>query len=402
MRVVIVGGGASGLVAAIYAKRNGNDVIIVEKNNRCGKKILSTGNGRCNYWNQDQDISHYHSDTPQALNWIMTEENQREILSFFENLGMVSRIKNGYYYPYSNQASTVQSLLLKEVDRLGIERKENFLVQAIKKVDSIFLVQSQEETIEVDEVILATGSKASLSEGEGNGYCLATSFGHSFVPLFPSLVSLKGEGPYFKQWDGIRAEVIASLFIDGKKVKEEEGEVQLTSYGVSGICVFNLSRFVGVALSHHQKVTLHLQFMPFLSSKEEAYSWFQKKRKVPLSLETLLEGFLNHKLVEIILKRAHLSKEKTWDECEMRERESLIKILFDFEVPIVGTNSFQKAQVCRGGVPLSEIHYETMESKLVPGLFLTGELLDVDGDCGGYNLGFAWISGMIAGKGVGK
>jgi len=402
MKVAIVGGGASGLVAAITAARNGADVTILERNSDCGKKLLITGNGKCNYWNLDQDLSHYHSENLNCLKQLFTEENKQKVDDFFTSLGIVPMIKNGYYYPYSNQATSIKSALLKAIELFNVKVIHNFYVEEIKKEKESFCINPKKENLLFDKVILSTGSKACPKTGsDGNGYTLAASFHHSIVLVLPSLVQLKGNGNYFKDWDGVRINVSLTLFVDGILEKEEMGEIQLTNYGISGICTFNVSGAVSKALSRGKKVVIKINFCPFLP-KEDFLSWFSKRNE-GLGLETiedLLEGFLNYKLIHVILKQVGFTKNKKWSELSLDEAKYLSRWITEFSIEITDTNGFEKAQVCSGGVSLEEVNLNTMESLKEKGLYMTGELLDVDGDCGGYNLGFAWISGMIAGNGV--
>lgn len=404
MKIVVVGGGASGLVSAIYGAKNNDEVIILERNSSCAKKILVTGNGRCNYWNMDQEISHYHSSSLEKMDTIITKNHQEEILEFFNNLGIVPKIKNGYYYPYSNQATSIKNALLNEVKRLNIEVIEDFFVERIEKEQDKFYLYSSSKKIDADKVILATGSKACPKTGsDGNGYYLAKNFGHSLVPVLPSLVQLKGNENYFKEWDGVRADVELSLIYENEKLKEETGEIQLTDYGISGICTFNISGLASKLLYEGKIPQVKINFCPFIE-KENFENWLEKRNIVMTSptIEELLEGFLNYKLIIALLKKCHISKTEEWDHLMSLKKQELISSLTELTFEITDTNSFDKAQVCSGGIPLAEVNLDTLESKKVEGLYLVGELLDVDGDCGGYNLGFAWISGMIAGKGASK
>lgn len=404
MKIIVVGGGASGLVAAIYAAKNNNEVIVLERNSSCAKKILITGNGRCNYWNMDQEIFHYHSSSLEKMNTIITKNNQEEILEFFNNLGIVPKIKNGYYYPYSNQATSIKNALLNEVKRLNIEIIEDFFVERIEKEQEKFYIYSASRKLDADKVILSTGSKACPKTGsDGNGYYLARNFGHSIIPVLPSLVQLKGNENYFKEWDGVRADVELSLIYENEKLKEETGEIQLTDYGISGICTFNISGLVSKLLYERKTPQVKINFCPFIE-KENFESWLEKRNIVMNhpTIEELLEGFLNYKLIISLLKKCHISKIEEWNHLDFQKKQELISSLTELTFEITDTNSFDKAQVCSGGIPLTEVNLDTLESKKVEGLYLAGELLDVDGDCGGYNLGFAWISGMIAGKGVSK
>ena len=396
-KIVIIGGGASGLVAALTAKNNDNEVIILERNSSCGKKILATGNGKCNYWNSDQDISHYHSTNEELLKTLITEEIKEESLTFFDDLGIYPKIKNGYYYPFSNQATTIKNILLSEVENKNIIIKHNFLVEKIIKQNNFFEIQGADEMIKADKVIIATGSKASPKTGsDGIGYKLLTSLGHTIIEPLPALVQLKTTGSYLKSWAGIRTDVVVSLYEDNTLIKEEQGEIQLTDYGISGICIFNLSRYAAIGLNNNKKEIIKINFLPFIKEEKELLELLTKTNK---PIKRCLEGILNNKLVEVILKQAKIPERKKYIELTKEEKNHLTTYLTEFEVELIGTNSFEQAQVCSGGVPLTEINLKTCESRLIKDLFIVGELLDVDGDCGGYNLTVAWITGMLAGKG---
>ena len=398
-QVVIIGGGASGLTAAITAARNGKDVTIIEKNNKCGKKLLITGNGKCNFWNQDQNINHYHSSTPDILKNFITKERQNTVLNFFDSLGLVPKIKNGYYYPFSNQASSIQNILLQECQKLNIQIINDVNVEEIIKKDC-FIINPNKENIKTKNIILATGSKAAPKTGsDGSGYDLAKKLGHSIIPPLPSLVQLKGNETYFKNWSGIRCDVIANLYIDNTFAKKELGEIQLTDYGVSGICIFNLSSKAAIALNNHQKVTLKINFMPFTQNPKQYLKTLNQNAYKKIISE-LLEGFLHYKLIDIILKKANIKRNIPLNTLSENELNNLIKTLTEFELKINMTHTLDHAQVCSGGVPLTEINSQTLESLKTKNLYFTGEIIDIDGDCGGYNLGWAWMSGIIAGKNV--
>ena len=398
-QVVIIGGGASGLTAAITAARNGKDVTIIEKNNKCGKKLLITGNGKCNFWNQDQNINHYHSSTPDILKNFITKERQNSVLNFFNSLGLVPKIKNGYYYPFSNQASSIQNILLQECQKLNIQIINNVNVEEIIKKDC-FIINPNKENIKAKNIILAAGSKAAPKTGsDGSSYELAKKLGHSIIHPLPSLVQLKGNETYFKNWSGIRCEVIANLYIDNTFAKKELGEIQLTDYGVSGICIFNLSSKAAIALNNHQKVTLKINFMPFTQTPKQ-YLKTLNQNAYKKTISELLEGFLHYKLIDIILKKANIKRNIPLNTLSENELNNLIKTLTEFELKINMTHTLDHAQVCSGGVPLTEINSQTLESLKTKNLYFTGEIIDIDGDCGGYNLGWAWMSGIIAGKNV--
>ena len=399
--IVIVGGGASGLISAIHAKTSNNKVTVLERNSSCGKKILATGNGKCNYWNIDQNIKHYHSNNEELLEQIITKEIQDKVINFFNSLGIVPKIKNGYYYPFSNQATTIKNALLNEVKKKDIEIRQDFLVESIEKEDNHFIIKSSNEIIKADKVIIATGSCASPKTGsDGIGYKLLRRLSHTVIEPKPALVQLKTTGNFLKEWAGIRTDVKVSLYENDKLIKEESGEIQLTDYGISGICVFNLSRYVSIGLEKNLNEEVMINFLPFI--EKNPYEYLTNLLKNNYSVKTQLENILNNKLVAVILNKTNIDENKSFNNLREDEKVRLINNLISFKAKVIGTNSFDQAQVCSGGIPLTEIDLTTMESKLVKGLYIVGELLDVDGDCGGYNLGFAWMSGIKAGIGCSK
>ena len=392
--VVIIGGGASGLAAAISAARLGATVTILEKNNKCGKKLLITGNGRCNFWNEDQDIVHYHSCNKDLLAEFL--DNDDYVLKFFDSLGIVYNNKGGCYYPFSNQALTVQNILVTECQRLGVEIIYNFDVFKVEKKDCFFI----NDKIKAKKVIVASGSKAASKTGsDGFGYDIALGFGHKITKVLPSLVQLKGDEDFFKKWSGIRVLSEVKLYENGKFIKKEFGELQLTDYGLSGICIFNLSGIVSSGLDKNFKEVVGINFMPWTN---DALGELKKldKESFHKNISEILEGFLNYKLVDIVLKKAGIRRDIYLSNLSKDEMERLLKSLTDFKIDVFSTNSFEKAQVCQGGVSLKEINSKTMESLKVKNSFFIGEVVDIDGDCGGYNLGWAWISGIKAGRSV--
>lgn len=400
--VVIIGGGASGIIASIYAAKRGYNVIILERNSTCCKKILITGNGKCNYFNDDWNLKHYQTNSVEKIATVINDENKKEILLFFNKIGIVPKIKNGYYYPYSNQAVSIKTNLLREATLNGVVIKNDCFVEKVEKKDNHFLINVNEEIIVADAVIMATGSKACPKTGsDGNGYTLAESFGHTVVPVLPSLVSLKTKGKFLKEWSGIRTDVNISLYVDGVKLKEEYGEIQLTDYGISGICVFNLSSLANINLAKERKVLVKINFIPWVVSINTFINFIDNQyNKNKKDIMSLLEGILNYKLVSVLLKEIGVNLDTTFNDLTSNDLEKIYKQLSQFELEIIGSQDYDKAQVCSGGVSLLEVDMNTMQSKLVDDLYFTGEILDVDGDCGGYNLAFAWVSGMIAGKEV--
>ncbi|MDD3341619.1 MAG: aminoacetone oxidase family FAD-binding enzyme [Bacilli bacterium] len=404
MKTIVIGAGASGLVAAIYAAKGQGKVLLLERNPMCGKKILITGNGKCNYFNEDMSISNYYTENKDILEKIITKQNIKEILSFFDTLGIVPKIKNGYYYPYSNLAVTVREALELEAKMLKVEIKNNFYVEEVTQRGAQFVINPQKENLIADNLVLATGSKSFPKTGsDGVGYDFVKGLGHHVNKPLPALVPLKLETSYLKEWAGIRCDAKVSLFINKNMVAKEEGEIQLTNYGISGICIFNISHFVSKALEKGQDISLTINFLPFLPSAEiVSYLEDRNKKVKERTLEQLLEPLVHYKLVRIILKECHLPLAKHFEECTEKEKQKLGNCLSTFPLKVIGTESFDKAQVCVGGVPMDEVNPSTLESLRTKNLYIIGELLDVNGKCGGYNLSHAWITGMLAGKKIGE
>ncbi len=399
--IIVIGGGASGLVAAITAARKGSRVTILEKNNKCGKKLLLTGNGRCNYWNETQELSKYHSQDIDIFSQIY-QAKQKDVLTFFASLGIIPKVINGYYYPYSQNGGSIYNALMSEIDNLNIALKYEEEVQDIIKEEK-FIIKTNKQTYKADKVIMAMGSKAYPKTGsDGSGYEILKKLGHEIIPVFPSLVQIKGQDNFYKDWAGIRCEAILSLFEDGKLIKEEQGELQLTNYGISGICTFNLSGWVAKGKANQKHEEIKINFVPwFQENKNEFKNWLDKQEEKlsNFNLYQILEGFLNYKLINVIFKLLKLPKETKWKDAP---KDELVKLLKEFPFNIQETMGFDAAQVCSGGVSLKEINPKTLESLKVKDLYLVGEILDVDGDCGGYNLGWAWISALIAGEEASK
>ena len=240
--VIVIGGGASGLISAIYASISGNKVTILEKNNNLGKKILITGNGKCNYWNKYIGLEKYNSLSKNILSRIIDNDNQKEILLFFDKLGIIPKIRDNYYYPYSGTSTSIQTALIKECEINNVEIITNCEVTNIEKKKDIFKISTKEKEFFTKKVILSTGSLAYPKTGStGEGYIFAKNLGHTIIKPLPALVQLKAKAPFLKEWHGIRSDVSVSLLSNNKKLKTEIGEIQLTDYGVSGICILNLS-----------------------------------------------------------------------------------------------------------------------------------------------------------------
>lgn len=406
LTIAIIGGGASGMAAAIAAKRQNMtaSVMIFEHKDIPGKKILSTGNGRCNLTNEYMNASCFRSDSPDRIAPVLERFTSDDTIHFFQELGIVTKSRNGYIYPRSDQASAVLSVLRTELKRLGIETILNTHVKEIGKTKKGFRIYTEDKNYLSDKVILATGSKASKVLGsDGSGYDLVKSFGHKLIPVVPALVQLKAKNFPFAKASGVRTDACVSAIVDGHVVSSDTGELQITAYGISGIPVFQISRFIARALYERKKAEVLIDFLPHMS-ETEVFNFFIKRMRSLKHLDTFdfLVGIFNQKLIPEILK---LSGIKTTTKVDTLSNAQLDKLAHQCKstiVVITDTNGFDNAQVCAGGVSLNEINIETMESIYQNGLYIIGELLDADGICGGYNLQWAWATGIIAGKSAGK
>ncbi|MCI8949712.1 MAG: NAD(P)/FAD-dependent oxidoreductase [Lachnospiraceae bacterium] len=403
-QVLVIGGGAAGLTAAIWAVKSGAKAVIIEHTDRVGKKLLSTGNGRCNLTNSKMDHTCYHcsdSDFPmqaiQAFGW-------KDTLRWFSSMGVLCKSRmETYYYPMSEQASAVLDALRLECNRLKVEIITDCQPKEIKvekkKGRTCFQVSTNQGLYQGDSLILACGSKAAPNTGsDGTGYELAKAFGHRIIKPLPALVQLRCQGSCYKSLAGIRTDANLTLYINGRAVCEERGELQLTDYGISGIPVFQLSRFAARALDEGKKVQVQIDFLPFMDMEESRL--FLKQRLIEFKdweMENLLTGVINKKLAKVLLKLSGIPSEMPAFQVSRKQQEKLLNELKAYEGMVSSVNPFANAQVCCGGIAVSEVNSHTMESMLVPGLFFAGEILDVDGICGGYNLQWAWSSGKMAG-----
>ncbi len=376
-KIGIIGGGASGLAAAITAaKQKDTEVYILEHKEQAGKKLLSTGNGRCNLTNEKMDSSFFRSSEIKCVEAVLEQFGYEDAIHFFEELGLMMRKRNGYIYPRCEQAAVVRELLVREAERLGVKIYTGVHVTEVFPGRKGFKISACQETFSADRVILACGGCAAKVLGsDGSGYRIAKSLGHSLVPVVPALVQLKiGDNP-LKAAAGVRTEASVSAYVDGNNVASDTGELQITDYGISGIPVFQISRYIGKALYKKQKAKAAIDFLP--SMEEAEFAKYLMKR---------LSGREKMKAADFLE-----------EDIRRFTRQCKHTVL-----SIQDTRGFDNAQVCAGGVSLQEIDWRTMESCYVKGLYLTGELLDADGMCGGYNLQWAWASGALAGRAAGN
>lgn len=402
VKVAVIGGGASGLACAVELLRNvkNNDdvrVTLIEKLPRVGKKLLVTGNGRCNLTNMNSAVSGYRGDTAFAefaLKNITPEKN----IEFFNSLGLYTRTEDeGRVYPLSNQASSVLDALRFECNRLGIEALCDYRAVHLKTVDTgvtqKIVVNNRDR---FDYVVVACGGKAAKVHGtDGDSYELLKMMGHKITPVAPALVSLNCDD-FTKALKGVRSICKMDLMIDGEKALENYGEVQFTDYGLSGIPIMQLSRFVSMSPSNN--IHINLDVTPDFTLEQIENYLFDRREFGTGLCENVLIGVMNKQLCITLLKECGIAPNSKIFELSDDEIIRLAKLCKCWKIKIKNSRSFDYAQVTAGGADCSQFNPETMESKLVKNLFCCGEALDIDGDCGGYNLQWAWSSGRLAGR----
>ena len=397
--IAVIGGGASGMMAAITARKSGKEVIILERKDRILKKVLITGNGRCNITNVNADISNYFGKNISSVGNILNSFNPQDTMDFFNGLGIVCNEENrGKVYPLSGQASSVVDALRFEAERLGIKIETKFYVRKIEKDGFKFKIYSEDrKKIEAGRVILAAGGQSYPELGSnGSGFELAKELGHSVTRLSPSIVQLKTEKNQVKGLQGIKTDVAVTAYGDNKKICTYDGELLFTDYGISGNVVFNIS-FV---MPLYKNVEFEIDFMEKFDYNE-LYEILKERKKMMshLTMENYFNGMINKKLGQFLSKVSGIEKlSKPVKDLNDSEIRKLCTVLKKYRIKILDTTGFKNAQVTAGGVSLDEVNSETLESKIVKGLYFSGEVLDVYGECGGFNLQWAWASGYIAGK----
>ncbi len=397
-KIGIIGGGAAGMMAAITAARHGADVTIFERNDRMGKKILATGNGKCNFTNLAMDKSCYDGENLDKAWRVIERFPVQETIAFFASLGMLSKEKNGYYYPACEQASVLLDALRYEIAALGISVIFEKKISGLKKDGKQIRILSGNEEWSFDKVIVTTGGKAAPKTGsDGSGFKLARQLGHNVIPSYPALVQLRCEEEFCKSIAGIRCDAEIRLSAGGKSVAKERGELQLTDYGISGIPVFQLSGIASRELMKKQSLKAEIDFLPDMT--EEEWMNFGKCRVVNMqgrTVEEFCNGLLNKKLMQLFIKLSGLKADKKISQMSREKLETLFFLCKHFVLHVYESNGYEQAQVSGGGVDLAELS-ENLESLKIPGVYFAGEVADVYGRCGGYNLQWAWSSGFVTG-----
>lgn len=399
-KIAVIGGGASGMTAAIFAARNagGGNVLLCEALPRFGKKLLATGNGRCNLTNSGASVSDYYTDAPKTLESILRSFDVSETLDFFRSVGIESfEESEGRVYPMSEQASSVLDMLRLEIERLSVCCVTDTRISRIRKTQGGFILSGSED-IKTEKVIIACGGLAAPSLGGcSDGIKLLSALGHKAEKTTPALTQLKTDSPYSGALKGNRTDCVISLFRNNRISAKEKGEVLFADNALSGIAIFNISRFAKAG------DIISLRLLPDLSKKDISAMLERRAKDLSrLSLENYLNGMLNKRIANCVLKASGLSPlSRSVSSLSKAELEKLCDTICDFRFTVTGLSDWKNAQVTRGGILLSEFSSD-MQSKICKGVFACGETLNVDGKCGGYNLQWAWSSGGAAGLNAAK
>jgi len=401
-KIAIIGAGASGLIASIMASKKSTSVVVFEKNSKIGKKILATGNGRCNITNRDIDISNFYGLNPNFAKTALNEFDFKKCEEFFNAIGIEFKEgERGRLYPMSLQSSSVVDLLVYEAKRVGVEFRLSSEVKKISSRENGFLIKTESKSEYFSKILIASGGLASPSLGSSDsGYEFAKAYSHTIVEPFASLVQLISNAPFLKRISGVKVNASVKVLIDKREIDSTSGDLLFTNYGLSGSAILDISRAVSLGLKQRKSIEIVLDLLPEFS-KDRLLSLFQKRVKFAndKSVEFWLEGLVNKKLTPIITKEASLRGNiKSAKELNRKDLLKIIYAIKSMRFNIIDTKGFKTAEVTAGGVDTEDINPQTMESKLKRGLYFSGEVVDIDGDCGGYNLQWAWASGFIAGR----
>lgn len=404
--IVIIGGGASGMMAAITAARNGRKVCIVERLSRVGKKILVTGNGRCNMGNTYLLPKHYHSSDQVDVEGVLARFGYEQTENFFKELGILPLVEGTKVYPLSEQATTVLDVLRMEMERLEVEILTDTKIIAMKQGKKGWQLTCESgEMITAEKVIVATGGMTSTSLGcDGLGYELLKKVGHTLKQPFPILVHVLSDSPYCKMMKGTKVKANASVYVEGKLARAEYGEVLFTDDGLSGPPIFQISRQVSRAALENKPAKVTLDLFSQMTEEQLISLLYERTYQHPeRTIEELLIGMLHKRVIIPVLKASKIDGiHRLVETLEYEEIQRIVKVLKGFTFEVQGTRGYKFAQVTAGGIRATEIDFETMASLKADNLYITGEVMDIDGDCGGYNLQWAWATGYIAGMSVSR
>ena len=400
--MIIVGGGAAGLCAAIVAGRGGQQVTLLEQNDQAGKKIRVSGNGKCNITNRYITPKRFHSQNPGFVHTLLESYEFKAVESFLASIGLVlTEGAEGKMFPLSLQASTVVELLLYEAHKAGVEIVYNCTVTGVEKQGALFSLETTQGIMQCSRLLVTAGSPAAPQlGGSTTGYALATKMGHTLIPRHPSLVQLCSEETWTKKCAGVKVAGVAKLYANGEYIIQREGDLLFTSYGISGLAILDLSREASIRLAQFDYCELWLDLMPQLSKEKLTNLMLGRiDKESQKSVILWLQGFLHKKLVPVILSQAKCMA-NIEKELNRKEINKLVHTIKNLKLSISDTKGFSGAEVATGGIDTSEINPHTMESLHIPNLYFAGEILDVDGDRGGFNFHFAWVSAMRAAKAI--
>ncbi|VYT84852.1 aminoacetone oxidase family FAD-binding enzyme [Peptoniphilus gorbachii] len=391
MNIIIIGAGPAGMVAAINAKNGNNNVILIEKNDRVGKKLLATGNGRCNYTNLNLSENNYSS--PSFVKKTLEEFSNQDLIDYFSLLGLESTTDGNRVYPITLKANSVLNTLMYWLDKKGIDIRSNTEVKEIKKNKNGFDVITSHDKIEADIVIAAFGGKSMPASGsDGKSFEILKKLGLKITELKPALTQVKLESKYLKHLSGTKVIGKAKLFKGNKEIDERNGEILFTNYGISGPPILDLS----VNISEGNFIEVPLINNVDENTVDKLYSRYYMLED--FSLEEYLMGIVDKKFIHYIIDYLNLDKKIAMNMISMPDFQKIIEILLKSKFKVIGTTGFKNSQVTRGGVDLSEVNNYDYSSKKFENLYIIGEALNIDGDCGGYNLHFAFASGYRLGK----
>ena len=401
MVIGIIGGGASGMAAALSAAENSNNqILLFERQARLGRKLSATGNGRCNLTNLHANEGGYHGNFPEFADHALTTYDVDHTLAWFREMGLFTVAEDsGRVYPYSDQANSVVDVLRFALEQPNIQVLTGFEVMKVRRADNGFLVEGAEGSRKCDKLIVACGGLAGTKLGGSmSGYQILRGFGHKCTKLRPTLVQLKTSWGGVAALKGVRANCVAQIIHNGELFSESKGEIQFTEYGLSGPVIFEVSRD---ACQGRGEWLCSLDLLPDVAS-EELQGELLRRRKTNLTVENLLTGILHNRLGRVLTKAAGLRGGDAAATLHDHEIAEVCRLVKAFEVPLTEPLGMDSAQVTAGGILTDGFDPQTMESRLTPGLYACGEVLDIDGDCGGYNLQWAWSSGRCAGHAAGK
>ena len=402
MIIGIIGGGASGMAAALAAAENQNvQVLLFERQARLGRKLQATGNGRCNLTNIHANVTHYYgADQGKFASVALERYDVENTLAWFEELGLYTIAEaSGRVYPYSDQANSVVDVLRFALEKPNIQVLTGFEATKVRKTNDGFSVENGEESYLCDRLIVACGGLAGTKLGGSmSGYKLLMKFGHHCTKLRPTLVQIQSDWNALPSLKGVRANCRAKITRDGALHTAGVGEIQFTEHGLSGPVIFEISRDVCHEKGHW---ACELNLLPDME-RGQLLPMLQRKKETDLTAEELLTGILHNRLGRVVVKEAGIAGYVPIKQLEDWELEKVCEKVFCFQVVLTEPMGMDAAQVTAGGIMTEEFDPDTMESKLVPGLYACGEVLDIDGDCGGYNLQWAWSSGRCAGASAGK